>query len=193
MREHEINKLDQFICAWYLEDTSICDKLIRYHLNAEIKKLGASTGGVNKNIKDSIDCSLINAPVELVSEYFNNLQFVTNEYIKKYPQCNNYSAWSLYEGSNIQYYPPGGGYHAWHTERSGASIPEAFRHLVYMTYLNDVTDDGETEFLHQNLKIKPEKGLTVIWPADWTYTHRGVSSKTQEKWIATGWYNFNPK
>jgi hypothetical protein len=59
-----------------------------------------------------------------------------------------------------------------------------------MTYLNDVTDSGETEFLHQQLKIKPEKGLTLIWPADWMFTHRGVASLTQEKYIATGWFNY---
>jgi hypothetical protein len=59
-----------------------------------------------------------------------------------------------------------------------------------MTYLNDVNDDGETEFYYQNLKIKPQKGKTVIWPADWTHTHRGITSPTQEKYIITGWFNF---
>ena len=59
-----------------------------------------------------------------------------------------------------------------------------------MMYLNDVTDNGETEFLHQNLKIIPEKGKLVIWPSDWTHTHRGITSTTQEKYIITGWFNF---
>ena len=60
-----------------------------------------------------------------------------------------------------------------------------------MTYLNDVTDGGETEFFHQNLKITPEKGLTLIWGADWTFTHRGIPSPSQEKYIATGWFSFS--
>ena len=59
-----------------------------------------------------------------------------------------------------------------------------------MTYLNDVNDAGETEFLHQNIKIKPEKGLTIIWGADWTFTHRGIPSPTEEKTIVTGWLSF---
>jgi hypothetical protein len=59
-----------------------------------------------------------------------------------------------------------------------------------MTYLNDVTDDGETEFYYQQVKFQPKKGLTVIWPADWTHTHRGIASMTQDKYIVTGWYNF---
>ena len=59
-----------------------------------------------------------------------------------------------------------------------------------MTYLNDVTDKGYTEFWHQDLRFEPKKGLTLIWPADWTYTHRGVPSTTQEKYIITGWLSY---
>ena len=57
-----------------------------------------------------------------------------------------------------------------------------------MTYLNDV-DDGGTEFLYQNLITPAEKGLTLIWPAGFTHTHRGVVSQTKTKYIATGWYS----
>ena len=58
-----------------------------------------------------------------------------------------------------------------------------------MTFLNDLTDEGGTEFLYQDLKVEPKKGLTLIWPSYWTHTHRGVISKTQEKYIVTGWYS----
>ena len=60
-----------------------------------------------------------------------------------------------------------------------------------MTYLNDVYDGGETEFMFYNLKIKPRKGLTLIWPAGWTHMHRGLPSEKSEKMIVTGW--FSPK
>jgi len=62
--------------------------------------------------------------------------------------------------------------------------------LVFMTYLNDVTDGGETQWLYQEKQIQPKKGLTVLWPTDFTHTHRGVVSPTQPKTIATGWYNY---
>jgi hypothetical protein len=91
-----------------------------------------------------------------------------------------------------RYYPPSGGYKTYHTERTGRGEPEGSRHLVFMTYLNDVDDGGGTEFYHQGpLVVQPKKGLTLIWPADWTFTHRGVPSPTQEKAIVTGWFNFN--
>ena len=59
-----------------------------------------------------------------------------------------------------------------------------------MTYLNTVKKKGETEFYYQKLKIKPETGLTIIWPSDWTHTHRGITSNTEEKYIVTGWYSY---
>eukprot|EP00802_Teleaulax_amphioxeia_P024216 Tamp_24887.p2 GENE.Tamp_24887~~Tamp_24887.p2 ORF type:complete len:102 (+),score=10.64 Tamp_24887:145-450(+) len=97
---------------------------------------------------------------------------------------------ALTSESFLQYYPPSGGYKTYHTERTGAGEPEGSRHLVFMTYMNDVTDAGGTEFYHQGATIQPVKGLTLIWPADWTFTHRGVPSPTQEKMIITGWFNY---
>ena len=59
-----------------------------------------------------------------------------------------------------------------------------------MTYLNDVENDGETEFLHYGLKIKPESGKTIIWPAEWTHAHAGEILKVETKYIITGWLCF---
>ena len=55
--------------------------------------------------------------------------------------------------------------------------------------LDDVKDGG-TFFKYQNLKIPAKKGLTLIWPSEWTHTHKGEVSSTKEKIIITGWYNF---
>ena len=57
-----------------------------------------------------------------------------------------------------------------------------------MTYLNNVSDEGETEFLYQQVKHKPEIGKTLIWPSDFTHYHRGIPSQSQEKYIITGWF-----
>ena len=43
------------------------------------------------------------------------------------------------------------------------------------------------EFFYQKVKIKPTKGLTLIWPSDFTHTHRGVPATNDTKIIATGW------
>jgi hypothetical protein len=57
-----------------------------------------------------------------------------------------------------------------------------------MTYLNDL-DSGHTDFLHYDISIKPEKGKTLIWPAEWTHAHRG-QEVLENKYIITGWFHF---
>jgi len=37
------------------------------------------------------------------------------------------------------------------------------------------------------VKIKPEMGKTLIWPAEWTHAHAGEILKTETKYIITGW------
>lgn len=180
--------MENFIHESSLKDLSLCDALIDYY-NMAPKFDGRVGIGVNKDIKDSIDCTLQG---ELLNMYYNYLQKIADEYVEKFPFCNHYNPWNVTELVNIQKYEPNGGYKKWHTERSCEFAPQNARHLVFMTYLNDVTDGGGTEFYHQKLTVKAEKGKTVIWPADWTYTHRGVVSPTQEKYIVTGWFNYTP-
>ena len=190
MREHDINKLDNFICGWYLDDQSICDILINHHKSNPSER-GIVIGGVKLEVKNSLD--LVLADVSLLTQYTSKLQLCVDEYIKKYKWCDQYSAWGVTQFPNIQKYEANGAFYAWHTERVDGEYPASTRHLVFMTYLNDVNDAGETEFYHQKIKVKPEKGLTLIWPADWTFTHRGVPSPSQEKYIITGWFNFISK
>ena len=61
-----------------------------------------------------------------------------------------------------------------------------------MTYLNTL-DNAGTEFYYQKTTTPCEKGLTIIWPAGWTHTHKGVISNVDEKYIITGWYSFYDK
>jgi hypothetical protein len=203
-----IKKIDfniLFLGAYMIEDISICDKLYDYYnykkKNNEVSDgcIG-SLGGVlvDKNVKDSKDVSLSviletkNATKynNIAKAYFDLLQNVLDCYNEEYKFSNNVQRYCIKDVVNIQVYLPNGGYKKYHTERTTATEPNASRHLVFMTYLNDVTDRGETEFFHQKIKVKPKKGLTLIWPADWTFTHRGIPSPTQEKTIVTGWFNF---
>jgi hypothetical protein len=88
--------------------------------------------------------------------------------------------------AKIQHTPIGGGFHDWHCEQEGGGA--STRSLVWMIYLNDVDDGGETEFLYQHAKVKPKKGCLVIWPAGITHPHRGNPPYSNEKWVVTGWF-----
>lgn len=189
---NEFNIGESFIKGWTLDNLSICDELVEFFENSTHVKPGAILKGsetvIVKNHKDSLDLQLLFHET-ITQRYLTELSKVTDEYVKVYPACIMGAPWRV-EAVNVQKYVPGAGFHNWHSERLSDSYPDRSRVLVYMTYLNDVDDGGETEWMYQGLKIKPRKGLTVIWPADWTHTHRGVTSPTQTKYIITGWFQF---
>lgn len=98
---------------------------------------------------------------------------------------------------NLQKYQQGkGGYHHWHSEiyphphdPQQASLHRA---LVFMYYLNDVNEGGETEFIYQQVKLKPTAGNLVLFPAGFTHTHKGCVPVSCNKYILTSWVLFQP-
>jgi hypothetical protein len=91
---------------------------------------------------------------------------------------------------NLQkYLQNSGGYHHWHSEiyPQNASCESLHRVLLWMFYLNDVEEGGETEFMYQGRRIAPKKGRLVIAPAGFTHTHKGNVAKSGDKYIATSW------
>ena len=188
-----------FIGEFFIDDLSICDDLIDFfhnseHSKTEFKGRGITASGYDEKIKASTDLEI---PLSLndgvLVRYLKELQKCAHKYADRFPACDISSPWSIVEHYNIQHYAPGEGFYSFHYERGSSKLPMCNRHLVWMTYLNDVTDGGGTDFYHQEYTVNAEKGKTVIWPVDWTYTHRGQVSPTQEKYIITGWYSFYEK
>tara|TARA_S200002703_G_scaffold132706_1_gene120616 strand:+ start:126 stop:698 length:573 start_codon:yes stop_codon:yes gene_type:complete len=186
--------LETFIESYQI-DKKVCKELIKYHKkNKEYKRPGvaydkdAKNTAVNTDIKESIDVTFYNmSSNKTIKKYFSELSKCVRQYVNKY----KLGRYHTYDSNLIQYYPPGGGFKVWHCERYIGYVPGQFvaqRGLVYMTYLNDVTDKGETEFKYQKVKVKPKIGKTLIWPTDFTHLHRGIPSPTQEKYIVTGWF-----
>lgn len=173
----------QFMSGDFLEDITICDRIMQYHSE---RKIGQKSL-FDPSVKESIDVPLDKGD-SLFREYYAQLMGVVGKYLDKYPEAGGNSRWAITESVGIQWYPIGGGFKAWHTERHSGYGRIGARHLVFMTYLNDVSDGG-TEFKHQNFISPALKGLTIIWPTDWTFTHRGQVSHTQEKYVVTGWFS----
>lgn len=186
-----------FIGAWTLDDLGICDDIIElFEANQDNQQQGGiGLGGVDTEVKDSTD--LVIQPKNLERE--DHAPLVA--YMEALHQC--YLAyteeWGLFDlmslrihigRFNVQRYETGGHFNQLHCERM--SLNTLHRFLVWMTYLNDVEDGGETEFPHFGLKVKPEKGKTLIWPVDWTHVHRGCPVGKGPKYIITGWMHFAP-
>tara|TARA_B100000941_G_C28214613_1_gene403586 strand:+ start:53 stop:649 length:597 start_codon:yes stop_codon:yes gene_type:complete len=91
-------------------------------------------------------------------------------------------------GYAIQRTEPGE-YFNWHIDSGSHQFSD--RQLVAIWYLNDVEGPGgETEFINQNVKVKPEKGKLILFPPFWTHEHRGVKLQKGIKYIATTWIVF---
>lgn len=93
---------------------------------------------------------------------------------------------------NIQKYDQNeGGYFYYHSEiyphPNDKENDALHRKLLWMFYLNDVNEGGETDFYHQQVSTKPKQGSLVIAPAGFTHTHRGNMPKSNDKYIFTSW------
>ncbi len=95
---------------------------------------------------------------------------------------------------NIQkYLADQGGYPYWHSEQYPRhDMGEALhRVLLWTLYLNDDFEDGETEFLYQQRRVRPRTGSLLLAPAAFTHTHRGNRPRGGHKYIATSWALFH--
>lgn len=98
-------------------------------------------------------------------------------------------------GLQAQKYAAGeGNYNYWHCENYPApnTVEPLHRTLLFMYYLNDVAEGGETDFYYQEKSIQPQQGRMVIAPAYFTHTHRGRTPISNDKYIITSWVLFNP-
>ena len=191
IKEYNLNK--GFIGSWIIPE-NICDKLIKqFNENKHISvdgTLGSETYSTDKEKKDSkdiyIDSDNFNYPF---NEYRSYLDECLKLYKLKFEALNFVNKISIKEKWNLQYYKPGGGFKVWHCENDGYTDEGRKRALVFMTYLNNV-ENGGTHFYYEKLTTPAIKGLTLIWPADWMYLHKGQINELQEKYIATGWISY---
>ena len=193
-----------FIGGGYMSE-EICDEVLDFYNNNKSSHRPGVVGsdGKNDDSQNKFDpivdveakkCTQLNIipNAQELTLYNIHLQAILDDYKQKYKWADFVKTYDIIENMIIQHYKPGEGFYKWHMEQNGYS-DVVYRHLVFMTYLNDV-ENGGTEFYHfPDLKIQARKGLTLIWPAGWTHTHKGVISNVDEKYIITGWYSFYDK
>lgn len=145
------------------------------------------TQGLDSGIKRTTDLVVSNNPdwKDVDEIFFRCMAAAMNEMRQSYP----FFAGPFKDmGYQIQRYVPGEFYH-WHID--GGSHEFSQRQLVALWYLNDVPGPGgETEFLYQDVKVKPEQGKLVLFPPFWTHEHRAAVVNEGVKYIATTWVVF---
>ena len=183
-----------FIGIWNLENDDLCKNITNFfETNIDLQKDGTTGDGKKTELKKTTDINI--HPNNLKEEKFLHIK----EYIMALHNCylDYQEQWPFLKDKintvdiptfNIQRYNPGDHFSHIHTERS--SLNSLHRVFAWMTYLNNVDDGGNTHFTHYDLKIKPEIGKTLIWPAEWTHAHCGEILNSGVKYIITGWMHF---
>ena len=176
-----------FIGSWIIDPLSICDELINYFESNRSKQTsGVVAGGKDAVSKNSIDIKITPDEIEKpgnepFKRYFNNLFSCFQNYTEEWPFLTEFATNLQIGEFNLQRYQSGQHFQKVHTERMGLS--SLHRIFAWMTYLNDVdvADGGATVFSHYGLEIQPKKGLTLIWPAEWTHAHKGSLLNSNSK------------
>ena len=197
MKRIEIKNTESphFISAWKLNNDSICDEIINFfETNPQMQNSGRRIDGkIDTEKKDTLDITiqpknLLEKKFSIMKNYMEELNILYEDYVNQWPFIKKFLNNIDIGSFNIQKYNTGGHISSVHSERT--SIATLQRIFVFLTYLNDVEEGGETRFDHYDLDIIPEKGKTIIWPAEWTHAHSGGIVTKGNKYVITGWMNF---
>ena len=164
---------------------SFCDNVIQKFELDDRKRQGQVGSGVRLDIKRSCDLSITGKEdwESYDQAFFKSLNDALKEYLRfipeEYLQSRALGRFEDDTGYQIQKTQPGD-YYIWHHDQTKTRL------VTFIWYLNDVKDGGYTEFI-DGTRIQPEVGKLIIFPATWDFLHRGVSPKTETKYICTGW------
>jgi hypothetical protein len=189
------NLTPHFIGSWNLESLELCDQIVNYFESNTDKQIkGRVDGGFDQEIKKSVDIAILPSEIKLPKNqifgvYFDELFRCYGDYLIQWPFLTSFAEKVEIGSFNIQRYHTGEHFQQIHSERT--SISTLHRIFAWMTYLNDVERGGSTYFNHYDLEVQPKKGLTLIWPAEWTHAHRGNILESGSKYIITGWMDLS--
>ena len=196
MKRSDLKKANlnpNFIGSWIIED-ALCEEIIdHFEKTKQSQRQGTSTSGWNLATKNRQDITIspnkLNLPEnKIYKKYFQSLFECYKDYNLQWPFLSSIVNHLDIGNCNIRKYESGQHFQKIHCERS--SLNSLHRLFAFMTYLNDVEDGGSTYFNHYDLEIMPRKGLTLLWPAEWTHSHKVNILNSGVKYIITGWLIF---
>ena len=163
-----------------------CDDMIQYfESNEQLHQKGfQGENGRLENTEISLDVFRIN----LIDKIDEGLSY----YKKQYPLIStNIGPWQIFKTCQLMKYTSGQSYSIEHCEHGVSSDKEGFKRVIaWQINLNTIEDFGGTWFSHFDHTITPIQGSLSFWPAAWTHMHKGLVAPKEDKYIITGWYNY---
>ena len=178
MKPHDFNNMNQFIHGYYMDenDIKICDELISYFKNTPEAKIAFN----NNNIDT---CFVFD--IKLRAKYNAIMTKMIANYYKMYPFAFIENA-GFTEHLAINCYDSGKG-RTW-SEELLPNPTIRYRHFGFNTFLTDNGEESvELNFFHQKISLKTEKGLTFIWPENWTHNNSLSNPNNKENYVLSGY------
>lgn len=186
----------------YIKQRSISQELCKdiielFENEGDNRYRGYTLGGVHEEIKKSLDFFIEKnnktskwhkiarlLQKELHKNVFLYMEKLKAEFSKEYEYYLNTGLFEF--GYQMQKYDKNDGKYVFHHDFTNDHEKKIHRVVTFLWYINTVEDGGETEF-DFGLKIKPEVGKLILFPASWTFPHRGNMPISGDKYIITGW------
>ncbi len=164
----------------------VCKDIIKRFKKDDRKKQGATTLGLDLDVKKCVDLHISNLEdwKDIDNILFKSSDDNLKEYLDKIKVDDKifFNMDTLRDtGYLVKRYKPGD-YFNWHSDRNYENGWS--RVVACVWYLNDITEGGYTEFAHGR-KIYPKTGQLIMFPTSWTFPHRGVTPKVDNKYIIT--------
>ena len=176
---------------------TICKQIIDLFEKEPNKYQGVTAGGAITEIKNTLDFVIPNSSVnwsKIRTLLEEELKRNVIKYINKISKIDNYKIVNtdfLTTGEfMVQKYTRNCGKYNYHNDFTVDHENKKYRVITYIFYLNDVVEGGETE-IWERVKIQPKAGQMLLFPACWTFPHRGVMPISDNKYIITGWLYVN--
>ena len=191
-----------------------CQHLIDLFENEPGKKKSLTRKDYNQNgyfrkdVKNSMQYNIILSTekndnwLKIEKHLHEELQKKLSLYITELKTSNKYVGFGSFIDNNLLTvegfgftflrYIQNDGYYNIHQDGDVNWKHGASRVITFIWYLNDVSEGGETEFW-ENYKVKPETGKLLLFPATWSYTHKGCIPITNDKYIIAGHLSMRDK
>ncbi len=175
--------------VWERENSisaELCSTLIQKFEEHPAKEPGRTLHGLDLTRKQSTD--LFISQLQEFAEEDRVLASVLTSHVREYINQLEHVPWrGNFEdsGYKIQRTEPGQ-FFDWHSDFYIQPGCKWVRTVTFIWYLNDIAKGGETEFFYGH-KVMPKQGKLLLFPADFSFYHRGNPPVFETKYICTGW------
>ena len=172
-----------FIGLWSIKNTEICDKIINLfeenemshsdigfydHADQSVKYDKKLINGKQMQVRLE---NLTNEDYEPIKNYFLILEKCFLSYCESWPTIQTDLIGISRNASIVKFLRSEKEFNEYNYHRKSAE--NSMDLFSFKTYLNSLQNEkGNTEFYYQGTSINHFKGLTIIWPTDWTHASR---------------------